>query len=86
MKTKYLAICIQDGGDVKSVNSFDTHEQANDFIAKSAAEMYDKIHEKLTSDIDVWPGGAEVVDGEEVYSWQIYPLTEEPHKGREEVL
>mgnify|MGYP001151323600 FL=1 len=39
MGTKYLAICVQDGGDVKSVKPFDTYEQANDFIAKSAAEM-----------------------------------------------
>ena len=77
MGTKYLAICVQDGGDVKSVKPFGTYEQANDFIAKSAAEMYDKIHEKFTSSIDVWPGGAEVTDGEEVYSWQIYPLGSE---------
>ena len=77
MGTKYLAICVQDGGDVKSVKPFDTYEQANDFIAKSAAEMYEKIYKKFTSSIDVWPGGAEVVDGEEVYSWQIYPLSSE---------
>lgn len=77
MGTKYLAICVQDGGDVKLVKPFDTYEQANDFIAKSATEMYDKIHENPTSGIDVWPGGAEVVDGEEVCSWQIYPLSTE---------
>ena len=77
MGTKYLAICVQDGGDVKLVKPFDTYEQANDFIDKSAAEMYSKIQERLTAGFDVWPGGAEVVDGGDVYSWQIYPLTEE---------
>lgn len=83
METKYLVICVQDGGDVQLVKPFVTYEQANDFIAKSAAEMYDKIHEKFTSGIDVWHGGAEVVDGEEVYSWQIYPLIEEAMKHTE---
>lgn len=70
--TKYLAICVLDGGNVKLVKPFDTYEQADSFIAKSAADMYDKISDRWTSDIDVWPGGAEVVDGEDVYSWQIY--------------
>lgn len=75
MGTKYLVICVQDGGDIKLVRPFDTYKQADDFIAKSAADVYGKISENLTSGIDVWPGGAEVVDGEEIYRWQIYPLT-----------
>lgn len=81
MRIMYLAICVQDGGDVKSVTPFDTYEQANDFIAKSAADMYDKIHEKLTSGIEVWFGGAEIVDGEEVYSWSIYSMVLEKEDG-----
>lgn len=81
MKVKYLVICVQDGGDVQSVTPFDSYAEADLFLAEDAAKMYDKIHDNFNSDIDVYPGGAEVVDGEEVYSWSIYPLVLEKEDG-----
>lgn len=75
MEIKYLVICVQDGGDVQSVTPFDSYDDANTFLAEAAKRMYDKIADNYVSDIDVYSGGAEVVDGEETYSWSIYPLT-----------
>lgn len=74
MKVKYLTICVQDGGDVQSVTPFDSYKEANDFIGKDAARMYSDIEDHLNSAIEVYAGGAEVVDGEDVYSWSVYPL------------
>lgn len=81
MKVKYLTICVQDGGDVQSVTPFDSYKEANDFIGKDAARMYSDIADHLNSAIEVYAGGAEVVDGEDVYSWSVYPLILEKEDG-----
>lgn len=81
MKIKYLAICVQDGAGVHSVTPFDSYEEANSFIGEDAAKMYDTIADHINSGIDVYPGGAEVVDGEEIYGWSIYPLVLEKEDG-----
>lgn len=71
---KYLVICVNGNQDVCSVDPFDTEEEANAFLAEDAKRVYDEILDHYNSDIDVSPGQAEVVDGEEVYGWSIYPL------------
>lgn len=75
MEVKYLVICVNENQDVCSVSSFDTEEDANNFLAKDAARVYDEIEQHYNSGIEVSPGDAEVVDGEAIYRWSVYPLT-----------
>lgn len=81
MKVQYLTICVQDGGGVRSVIPFDSYEAANDFIGEDAAKVYDDIADNLYSEISVYPGGAEVLNGGEMYFWSIYPLILEKEDG-----
>ena len=81
MKILYLVICVQDGGYVNSVTPHDSYEDANSAVAEEATKMYSAISKHLMSDIDVYHGGAEVVDGDKVYSWSIYPLILEKEDG-----
>lgn len=71
---KYLAICVNEDQKVCSVDPFDTEDEVNAFIADDAARVYGEIAENDDSSIDVSPGNAEVVDGEAVYRWSVYPL------------
>ncbi len=74
MEIKYLVICVNEVQDVCSVDSFDTEEAARSFLAKDAARVYDEIEQHDDSSIEVCGGLAEVVDGEAVYRWSVYPL------------
>lgn len=71
---KYLVICVSEGGEVLSVDPFDTEESANSFLVKDAMSVYEEIEDHETSDIDVYPGYAEVVNGQADWVWSIYPL------------
>lgn len=81
MKVKYLAICVQEGGVVQSVAPFDNYDEANNCISRDATKMYNSIVDRLDSEIEVYPGGAVVVDGAEVYIWSIRPLILEKEDG-----
>lgn len=71
---KYLVICVSEGGEVLSIDQFDTEESANSFLVKDAMEVYEEIEDYETSDIDIYPGYAEVVNDQAEWVWSIYPL------------
>lgn len=71
---KYLVICVSEGGEVLSVDPFDTEESANSFLVKDAMSVYEEIEDHETSDIDIYPGYAEVVNDQADWVWSIYPL------------
>lgn len=71
---KYLVICVNENGEVLSVDPFDAEECANSFLMEDAMKAYEEIKDYDTSDIDVSPGDVEVVNGEAVWRWSIYPM------------
>lgn len=74
MVIKYLVICVNENQDVCSVDSYNTVEEANLALAEDARKAYEEIEDHDLSSIEVSDGDAEVVDGEAVWRWSIYPL------------
>lgn len=74
MRTKYLVICVNDSQDICSVDPFDTEKDARKFLTEDAARVYDEIEHHNDSSIEVCGGLAEVVDGDTVYRWSIFPM------------
>lgn len=82
MKIKYLVICVQDGCDIQSVTPFDNYSDADSFIAKDAIRLYEEVSsDSFASEVDVYHGGAELVDDDTTYIWSIYPLVLEKEDG-----
>ena len=77
MEIRYLVICVNENQDVCSVDMYDTEEEANLALAEDARKSYEEIEDHDLSSIEVSDGDAEVVDGEAVWRWSIYPLTVE---------
>lgn len=75
MGIKYLVICVNENQDVCSVDSYDTEAEANLSLAEDARKVYEEIEDHCLSSIEVSDGDAEVVDGEAIWRWSIYPLT-----------
>lgn len=75
MCIKYLVICVNENQDVCSVDSYDTEAEANLALAEDARKAYKEIEDHCLSSIEVSDGDAEVVDGEAIWRWSIYPLT-----------
>lgn len=77
MEIRYLVICVNENQDVCSVDMYDTEEEVNLALAEDARKAYEEIEDHDLSSIEVSDGDAEVVDGEAVWRWSIYPLTVE---------
>lgn len=74
MEIRYLVICVNENQDVCSVDMYDTEEEANLALAEDARETYEEIEDHCLSSVEVSDGDAEVVDGESIWRWSIYPL------------
>ena len=74
MGIKYLVICVNENQDVCSVDSYNTEKEAILALAEDARETYEEIEDHDLSSIEVSDGDAEVVDGEAIWRWSVYPL------------
>lgn len=72
---KYLVICVSESQDVCSVDSFDTEQEANDFLKADATKTYEETSYSGAPSIEVSPGDATVVSDGCIYRWSVYPLT-----------
>ncbi len=68
---KYCVVCADKDRNIRSLNIFESEDDANLFLAKEASRTYEKLLDMPNSSISVKPGYAKVI-GTNVLEWKVH--------------